>query len=255
MRLEPGQVAVVTGAASGIGQALADAFAARGLEVAAADVESPDPDARVDVRRSRAGRRVRAGARCGGSGASTWSATTPGVVGPWVPTWEQRLEDWRWILEVNLSGVVHGIRAFVPHLVAQGSGHVVNVASIAGLAPVPGGGNAPYAASKYAVVAISEVLREELATAAPAVGVTVVCPGPVATRIRESERNRPVEHGQAVDSGSPPVYVDRLAPEAVAAQVLDAIEAGRPYVLPNPGSAAEIRSHLSRLSHDLEEQP
>ncbi len=254
MRLEPGQVAVVTGAASGIGQALADAFAARGLEVAAADVESPDPDARVDVRRHEqvdafAERTLRR------FGRVDVLCNNAGVVGPWVPTWEQRLEDWRWILEVNLSGVVHGIRAFVPHLVAQGSGHVVNVASIAGLAPVPGGGNAPYAASKYAVVAISEVLREELATAAPAVGVTVVCPGPVATRIRESERNRPVEHGQAVDSGSPPVYVDRLAPEAVAAQVLDAIEAGRPYVLPNPGSAAEIRSHLSRLSHDLEEQP
>ncbi len=104
-------------------------------------------------------------------------------------SWEASREDWDWVLGVNLWGVIHGIRAFVPHLVAQDEGHVVNTASIAGFAYGPMMG--PYNASKAAVVAISETLKAELAMQGSKVGVSVLCPGWVNTRIHESDRNRP----------------------------------------------------------------
>jgi NAD(P)-dependent dehydrogenase (short-subunit alcohol dehydrogenase family) len=110
-------------------------------------------------------------------------------VGGGGPMWEAGIEDWEWVLGVNLWGVIHGIRAFVPHLVAQDEGHVVNTASIAGFAYAPMMG--PYNASKAAVVAISETLKAELALHGSNVGVSVLCPGWVNTRIMDSDRNRP----------------------------------------------------------------
>ena len=110
-------------------------------------------------------------------------------VGVGGPIWEVSEEDWRWILDVNLWGVVHGINTFVPLLMEQGEGHVVNTASIAGLVASPFLG--PYNATKQAVVAISETLFKDLQLAGSPVGVSVLCPGFVQTRIDESERNRP----------------------------------------------------------------
>ena len=117
------------------------------------------------------------------------------------PIWEVTEEDWRWILDVNLWGVVHGVHTFVPLLIEQGEGHVVNTASIAGLVASPFLG--PYNATKQAVVGISETLFKDLQMAGSPVGVSVLCPGFVQTRIDESERNRPdwapAQEGEAAD--------------------------------------------------------
>jgi NAD(P)-dependent dehydrogenase (short-subunit alcohol dehydrogenase family) len=180
-----------------------------------------------------------------------------GVVGPRVPTWQHRLEDWTWVVDVNLWGVVHGLAAFLPVLVEAGRGHIVNTASIAGLVPVPGGGNAPYAATKYAVVGLTETLQVELAEHAPGVHVTVLCPGPVATRIFEAERNRPA--ALRVPAGTsppplPPAFAHRwpsMQPSDVAALVLDAIEADQLFVVPSPETVQDIRERTARLYADL----
>ena len=143
----PGRVAVVTGAASGIGLGLARRFAAEGLHVVMADVEEPAlakaaasvADAGASVlavaptwptgRRSR-----RCGTRrCRGSAPSTWSATTPGVGGPHGPLWECPPGEWDWVLGVNLNGVMNGVRAFMPVLLSQDAGHLVNTSSIFGV--------------------------------------------------------------------------------------------------------------------------
>ena len=106
------------------------------------------------------------------------------------PIWEQTLDDWRWVLGVDLWGVIHGVRSFLPLLLDQGEpGHIVNTASIAGLVPSPG--IAPYNVSKAGVVALSETLDMELRDAGAPIGVSVLCPGVVPTRIAASGRNRP----------------------------------------------------------------
>lgn len=270
MRLEPGQVAVVTGAASGIGRGLAEGFLRRGLAVVAADVEAEALGSAV-VEMSTLGRVVgevtdvrdpdallRLAARTLDElGRVDVVCNNAGVITPRLPVWEQSPEDWRWTLEVNLLGVVNGIRAFVPHLVRQGSGHVVNTSSIAGLAPLPGGGNGAYTASKHAVVGLSETLVEELVTVGADVGVTVLCPGPVPSRIHTAERNRPAELvAAAAGAGSLPPPDFQLTLEPVdAARVGDvvcaAIESGRRYVLPGPGTAEMARRRIDGVLADL----
>jgi NAD(P)-dependent dehydrogenase (short-subunit alcohol dehydrogenase family) len=197
-----GKVAVVTGAASGIGRALADRWADSGMKVVLADVEEGPLDAARDelsasgadvlaVRTDVAdGDQVDAlaAATLEHFGAVHLVCNNAGVGGGGL-SWEATTDDWDWVLGVNLWGVIHGIRAFVPHLVAQDEGHVVNTASIAGFAYAPMMG--PYNASKAAVVAISETLKAELTLQGSKVGVSVLCPGWVNTRIHESDRNRP----------------------------------------------------------------
>jgi NAD(P)-dependent dehydrogenase (short-subunit alcohol dehydrogenase family) len=270
MRLEAGQVAVVTGAASGIGRGLAEAFLKRGLAVVAADVEAEALDAATtemsvsgrvvgcvtDVRDSEALHRL-ATRTMEELGRVDVLCNNAGVISPRLPVWEQSPEDWRWTLDVNLVGVVNGLRAFVPLLIRQDRGHVVNTASIAGLAPVPGGGNGAYTASKHAVVGLSETLVEELATIGAAIGVTVLCPGPVPSRIHTAERNRPAELvALAVGAGSlpPPDFQLTLEPvdaAVVADQVCAAIEDGRRYVLPGPGTPEMARARIDTVLADL----
>ena len=272
MRLEPGQVAVVTGAASGIGRGLAEGFLRRGLAVVAADIEESALEEAVggmaagggrvlgqvtDVRDPDALQRL-ASRTLGELGRVDVVCNNAGVISARLPVWEQSSEDWRWTLEVNLLGVVNGIRAFVPHLVAQGSGHVVNTSSIAGLAPVPGGGNGAYTASKHAVVGLSETLVEELATIGADVGVTVLCPGPVPSRIHSAERNRPAELVATVTGGGslpPPDFQLTLEPvdaATVADLVCAAIESGRRYVLPGPGTPEMARRRIDGVLADLD---
>jgi NAD(P)-dependent dehydrogenase (short-subunit alcohol dehydrogenase family) len=270
MRLEAGQVAVVTGAASGIGRGLAEGFLRRGLDVVAADIEEGALAGAVDamssvgrvvgqvtdVRDPEALRRL-ASRTLDELGRVDVVCNNAGVVTPRLPVWEQPAEDWRWTLDVNLFGVVNGIRAFVPHLIAQGSGHVVNTSSIAGLAPIPGGGNGAYTASKHAVVGLSETLVEELRTVGADVGVTVLCPGPVPSRIHSAERNRPAEMVAASAGGGslpPPDFQLTLEPvdaAAVAEQVCAAIEARRRYVLPGPGTPEMARRRIDGVLAEL----
>jgi NAD(P)-dependent dehydrogenase (short-subunit alcohol dehydrogenase family) len=270
MKLAAGTVAVITGAASGIGLAMAEAFAGHGLAVALLDVEqealksaedrvwragSPDVlPLTVDVRD--AGAVTAAAAQVSDQlGTPRLVCSNAGVLGTRVPLWEQPEADWKWTIEVNLMGTVHVLRAFLPAMVEDDHGHLVITSSIAGLAPMTGGGNTPYAASKHALVGLAECLRMELDAVAPNVGITVLCPGQVPTRIRQAERNRPAEHGGS--SGPTPevrafeLAADVVPAEDVADQVVAAVQSGQMYLLPNPGTAALARARIDRVLADL----
>jgi NAD(P)-dependent dehydrogenase (short-subunit alcohol dehydrogenase family) len=162
--------------------------------------------------------------------------------------------DWEWVLGVNLFGVIHGMRVFLPMLLAQGEGHVVNTASMAGLVTAPMMG--PYNASKFAVVAISETLHKELAMQGSEVGVSVLCPGWVNTNISESDRNRPVEMaGEGGELGGHGPFGDivrqlvasGMDPSEVAGLVLDAIETKRFYILTHP----DMKDAVSQRVDDI----
>jgi NAD(P)-dependent dehydrogenase (short-subunit alcohol dehydrogenase family) len=171
-------------------------------------------------------------------------------------SWEQTQRDWEWVLGVNLWGVIHGVRTFVPIMLQQGDeGHIVNTASMAGL--ISGPFMAPYYVTKFGVVALSESLHHELAMAQAKVKVSVLCPGLVDTRIAESARNRP-ERLQNVQEGArqfaPPagglaerLKTEGLAPEAVADQVLAAIRNERFYILTDDKFDAPIRERMERV--------
>lgn len=196
-----GKVAVVTGAASGIGLAMAHRFAAEGMSLVLADIEDTalegvakqlvDTGTEVlalptDVSETAAVDALAAAAR-ERFGTYHVVCNNAGVGGHGFDSWSGPREEWEWVLGVNLWSVIDGIRAFVPALVEQNEGHVVNTASVAGLGAIPFMG--PYSVAKHAVVAVSEALYHELAMSGSEVGVTVLCPGFVKTRIDESTRN------------------------------------------------------------------
>jgi NAD(P)-dependent dehydrogenase (short-subunit alcohol dehydrogenase family) len=270
MEIRSGQVAVVTGAASGIGFGLAEAFSERGLSVVLADVR---PDAlkqaastlgssgatvhtvETDVRDAEAVDQL-ANATLERFGRVDIVCNNAGVVGPFAPIWEQDLATWRWILDVALMGVVHGMRTFVPHLIANGSGHVVNTASVGGLVPLPMLG--PYNAAKHAVVGLSETLLAELRQAGADVGVSVVCPGLVETGLAESsEQIRPAAvpsrstDGQAPRLAAAAGGVEVVKPSEVARAVLGAIEADQLHLVFPAGAAAGPRARVEALLADL----
>lgn len=156
-------------------------------------------------------------------------------------SWEIPLDEWDWILGVNLRGVIHGVHAFVPRMVAGGEdGHIVNTASVAGLVTTPF--MASYNVSKHGVVTLSETMAVELAMVGSPLGVSVVCPGWVRTRIHEADRNRPGRSAGAGDGGEPdPAFAAMrgvveqwiaggMDPAEVARQVLAAIRERRFYV-------------------------
>jgi NAD(P)-dependent dehydrogenase (short-subunit alcohol dehydrogenase family) len=171
-----------------------------------------------------------------------------------LPIWEIPLETWRWVVDVNLMGIVHGRRAFVPRMLATGDeGHIVNTASLAGLLAFLNGG--PYPASKHAAVVVTETLALQLAQLGAPIGVSVLCPAWVDTRILDDERNRPDR--LRVDSPTlPPAVRDELAgsmavtgldPAAVADDVVDAILSGRFYVLSNAEWTPAIGERAARI--------
>jgi NAD(P)-dependent dehydrogenase (short-subunit alcohol dehydrogenase family) len=265
------RVAVVTGAGSGIGAALARRCAAEGMQVVLSDVERAGVDAVADELR-RGGARVEAAAvdvrdpaalvrladltdeRFGGCHLLVNNA---GVV-TYREAVELEIADWRWILSVNLDGVIHGLHAFLPRMRARGGpAHVVNTASIAGLVALEGVGLAAYSASKFAVVAISEILRSELAPYG--IGVSVVCPGGVATRINEAERNRPAELSRSAPAAPPDfarlsgagARLERpdtvLEPDEVAARILAAVREDELYVITHPGWLPLVRERHAAI--------
>jgi NAD(P)-dependent dehydrogenase (short-subunit alcohol dehydrogenase family) len=249
MELTAGKVAVVTGVGSGIGLALAERFARAGLDVVLADVEQPALQAAAekiaglgaktlavptDVSDEAAVNALAAAAieRFGAVHVVCNNAGVSSLADPWFGP----LSAWKWVLGVNLWGVVHGIRAFLPLLAAQGEGHIVNTASIAGL--IPGLGPI-YDATKHAVVAISEDLYQAMNMAMLPIGVSVLCPGWVRTSIIQATRNWPQSLGEvppraaAAEVMEPHVQraVDEgLAPADVADLVADAITTNRFWV-------------------------
>jgi NAD(P)-dependent dehydrogenase (short-subunit alcohol dehydrogenase family) len=261
-----GKVAAITGAGGGIGAALALACADAGMDVALADVEEGKAGevadevrrrgrrafaAAVDVRRQEP---VEAFARRSFDelGGCHLVCNNAGVLVLGL-THQRTLEDWEWVLSVNLWGAVHGVRAFVPRLIEQGQGgHVVNTASIAGL--VPAAANGIYTASKYAVVGLSECLRIDLEP--HGIGVTVLCPGPVKTGILKSERNRPAELGTsklsredtlAVMRSSDPANATFIEPEHAARAVLEAVRRNEPWAITHPGSKGLVEARFRGL--------
>src|SRR3954452_4996373 len=211
--ISPGRVAVVTGAASGIGLALSKRFLAEGMRVVMADVEEaalgaaadgiPGRDARVlpvvtDVSDADQGDPLLASTLTA-FGAVHVVCNNACVGGPHSPIWETSRGDLEWVLGVNTWGVIHRIRTFVPELLRQDEGHVINTASIFGLFA---GTLGVYGVSKHAVVALSEALHLQLREAGSSIGVTVLCPGAVDTNIASSARNRPASAGPATDEGA-----------------------------------------------------
>jgi NAD(P)-dependent dehydrogenase (short-subunit alcohol dehydrogenase family) len=243
MQLTAGKVAVVTGAASGIGLALSECFASAGLHVVLADIDEPALSAAAaqvaamgvdtmavptDVSDGAAVEEL-AAAALGRFGAVHMVCNNAGVASRADP-WFGPLSAWNWVMGVNFWGVLNGVRAFLPTLVAQGEGHIVNTASMAGLMP---GIGAAYDASKHAVVALSEDLYTSLRQIGLPIGVSVLCPGWVRTSIVDAERNWPAHLGspppaalgadivfghvrRAVDEGLPAAQVADLVAEAVA---------------------------------------
>lgn len=199
-----GKTVVITGGASGIGRALAHRFGRAGMKVVLGDIEAEALDKVV--------------AELEGDGVDTLGRVTDvadaddveglaldavehfgavhvvcnnaGVAGGG-RLWEIPLNEWKWVLGVNLWGVIHGVRSFVPRIIEAGEGHVVNIASMAGMVSAPG--MSPYNVSKFGVVTLSETLFFELQMTHPGIGVSVVCPGWVNTRIHEADRNRPAD--------------------------------------------------------------
>ena len=243
-----GKVAVVTGGASGIGYALARRFASEGAGVVIGDVEAAALDRAVsemgdsgaDVEgvvtdvTDPAQMQALADAAVARFGGVHVFCNNAGVGGGGL-SWEMPLSTWEWVIGVNLWGVIHGVRTFVPLLMQQTEAHIVNTASVAGLVAAPFMG--PYNASKHAVVAISETLHHELAMSAPQVKVSVLCPGWVNTKIADSARNRPrhLQEGAAPDADAAALlrgFIEQgMPPGEVAAKVLDAMREERFWIL------------------------
>ena len=259
------RVAVVTGAASGIGFAMCERFAQDQMSVVMADIEEGPLAVAADKIRSMGGEvlakridvakadelealAVDTFARFG---AAHVLCNNAGVGGGGAQA-TLSVAEWNWVLGVNLHGVVHGIASFLPRMLARGEeGHIVNTASMAGHLSFEGMG--PYNASKYAVVGISESLFHELA--GTNIGVSALCPGWVNTRIGESGRNRPAELGERVmrpEDAERAEYVRTvlaagLSPAAIAIMVHDAILSNRFWIFSHPDMFAAVRNRTDEI--------
>jgi NAD(P)-dependent dehydrogenase (short-subunit alcohol dehydrogenase family) len=266
-----GKGAVITGGASGIGLATARQLGSRGARLVLADVEQSALERAVDGLRGEG--YEASGVRCDvrsleevqaladaafdlGSVDLVFNNAGVAVGGPIV---EMSHEDWRWILDVDLWGPIHGVEAFLPRMIEQGSGgHVLFTSSFAGL--VPNRGLGPYCVAKYGVVALAEVLWRELRE--HGIGVSVLCPMRVGTNIGSSERNRSDEYGGA--DASPPVPDQDEGNAELAGRVLDvddvarrtveAVVGNRLYVLPHDESRESIRRRFERIDRTFDEQ-
>jgi NAD(P)-dependent dehydrogenase (short-subunit alcohol dehydrogenase family) len=278
MRRFQDRVAVVTGGASGIGRACAERFAAAGMRIVLADVEEPALE-RAAREMTQAGARVLAVPTDVSQAAQVEALARRALehfggvhlvfnnAGVYVAgaSWEHSLADWGWVLGVNLWGVIHGVRTFLPILLEQkDEGHVINTASMAGLTSNPF--MSVYNVSKHGVVTLSESLHHELALLGSQIKVSVLCPGFIRTRIADAARNRPSD--LRADPPSPNASTDVVAfdralregveggfpPSEVAERVFDAVRNERFYVLL---AQPQIRESLLRRLEEIrsEENP
>ncbi|SDH58365.1 MULTISPECIES: SDR family NAD(P)-dependent oxidoreductase [Bradyrhizobium] len=268
MRELAGKTAFVTGGAGGIGLSMAQAFAQAGMKVMIADIETEALGAAVDNLR-----RITPdieGSLCDVTDAASVERAAQAAfdrfgnvhvvcnnagVAAGGGIDHISLDNWRWVIDVNLMGVLHGIRSFLPHIRKHGEGgHIVNTASMAGM---QGGlGFSPYGASKFAVVSMSEGLHAQLKP--HGIGVSVLCPSYVRTKIGESGRNRPARYGasQPLDPASPAAAMVAeiaknlqagLDPADVAARVIEAIRDDRLYIFTHPGMRAEVEDRFAAI--------
>ncbi|HSO97132.1 MAG TPA: SDR family NAD(P)-dependent oxidoreductase [Acidimicrobiia bacterium] len=263
-----GRVAVVTGAASGIGRGLARHAAREGMRVVLADVETPALEAAVGEVRDLGADAV--GIRTDVSreddvqaladqafdrfGAVDLLCNNAGVFQAGV-VWQRTQADWDWVMGVNVWGILHGIRAFVPRLLEQGTdAHIVNTASMAGLITVAYSG--PYVVSKFAAAALTECLAHDLRAQGSPIGVSCLVPGLVDTRIADSTRNRPDEPPSEVTAPDHHFVAGVLKeqtstggrhPDEVAAIVFDAVRAGQFWIPTTDGFEPLIRDRYDAL--------
>jgi NAD(P)-dependent dehydrogenase (short-subunit alcohol dehydrogenase family) len=277
------KVAVVTGAASGIGRGMANRFAAEGMKVVLADIEEEALAETAAELRSKGASvlavrtdvskatdvEALAGKTVDAFGAVHVLCNNAGVAVPGV-SWELTVADWEWVLGVNLWGVIHGIRVFVPIMLAQDEeGHIVNTSSTAGLLSSPG---IPiYNVTKHGVVTLSEILLQELSMSGAKVKASVLCPLYVDTRIADSDRNRPADlqnvtpaatggpegegavHpiSQLLASGGEQAFRQLLAtglsPDEMADQVFNAIKDEKFYILSDPRIKDGVRSRMEGI--------
>ena len=265
-----GKVAAVTGAASGLGRSMALAFAAEGMDLALADVDEVNLSSvqdevlakgvraitlKVDVSNAQQLEifRDQTLTRLGGVHVVCNNAG----VSPLGAVWENSPADWQWILGVNLWGVIHGVRAFTPHLIKQDEGHIVNTASVAGLISPPGSG--AYNVTKHGVVALSESLYHDLRERNSKVGVSVLCPAYVPTGIVDSERNRPKDLPISTKSEATlareamlrkAVTSGKISADQVAQAVLAAIRDERFYILTHPRIKGAIQARMEDVLNE-----
>jgi NAD(P)-dependent dehydrogenase (short-subunit alcohol dehydrogenase family) len=265
------KVAVVTGAASGIGRGMAEVFAGAGMKVVLSDIERPALERTCAALRA-SGADVQAVAAdvsrpeqveqlaeqtLRAYGAVHVLCSNAGVGGGGAgPSWTSSLKDWQWIIGVNLMGVVHGIRTFLPIMIKQDTeAHIVNTASLAGLVPSM---MTLYCTTKFAVVGLSESVNLELTRGGLKPKISVLCPGWVDTNILDSQRNRPAELANDAPAPVTPVgevvrdwlgeqLKSGLSPRAVGEQVLAAIRDERFYILTHPAEMPAVEQRMQDL--------
>jgi len=273
-----GKTAVVTGAGSGIGRALARRFAYEGMFVVAADIEGPALDETVELIERVGGRATAmvsdvadvdavqrlADATFADHGGTHVLCNNAGVFSGGL-LWQRTLRDWQWVMGVNLYGIVHAIQSFVPRMLEQDSEcHIVNTASMGGLFTNAYSG--PYYTSKFAAVGLTECLAHDLRSVGSKIGVSVLVPSLIATNIGRSDRNRPE---QLMNPGleEPPdvtfikqALTDSTAggilPDEVAAIVIDAIIADDFYIPTKPSFTDQMQARYEDLiTHKLPRSP
>jgi NAD(P)-dependent dehydrogenase (short-subunit alcohol dehydrogenase family) len=264
-----GKIAVVTGGASGIGLELARRAAAARMKVVLADIEDGPLAAAADAL-ARSGTEVLA-VRTDVRSAESVDAlamrvkerfgtvhlvfNNAGVGGVRCNAWEASVKDWEWVLGVNVWGVIHGLRAFTPMMLAHGEeAHIVNTASAAGFVAMAH--TAPYAVSKHSVVVLSEVLRHDLQAQKANVGVSVLCPAFVPTNIWNADRNRPADliersesEADRADKEAIKAILDKgkVTAAQVAALAFDAVRDDRFYVFPHPRILDTVRTRMDDI--------
>ncbi|MCB1022361.1 MAG: SDR family NAD(P)-dependent oxidoreductase [Acidobacteria bacterium] len=272
-----GKTAVVTGAAAGIGRAMALAFARKGMKLVLADLDADGLLSVAEEVNSLGARALSvptdvtkpesvaklADAAFAEMGAVHLLCNNAGVLGRILPSWQQPLENWRWVFDVNVQGVVNGIHTFLPRMLEQDSeGYVLNTGSVAGL--ITGPFFAPYNASKHAVVALSECLHHELRALHTKIEVGVLCPGWVNTGLAEIEQKLPeelrsvnkqqeaAEQVAAREKSVRDMVAASISPDEIAALVVEAVEQGRFYIFPHPERKADIESRMRDILAERE---